>query len=96
MLAGSELGETAITTINDDRLDAGQVSHALFEQLATHPNIVWSGRVGPNGDRQPQDLDEDGSLDPDRPSAAVDGVVERWPTRAHCAFVSSTIAAMDR
>lgn len=45
MLAGSELGETAIATIGDDRLDAGQVSQVVFEQLATDPNIVWSSRI---------------------------------------------------
>lgn len=68
LLAGGELLKPVVGAVADDRPETGQPFDPLPQELAPGDHVVQPGRAGRRGDRQAQDLDQEGALGLRRPA----------------------------
>jgi len=61
---GSERGEAPVASVGDDRGQVREARQLVAQQIAPRAHIVRLGRIDPDDDRQPEDLDQDAALGP--------------------------------
>ena len=83
-----QIAQASIASVGDDGLEAWQALavELLLEKLSSDLHIVRLRRIHSDGQGQPENLDQDAPLGPDRPTASTAGVVECRPgsTASHC------------
>jgi hypothetical protein len=74
VVACRERPEALIAAIGNNGLEPGQVLDLVADQFAPDFDIVRLGRIHSDGDRQPENVNQDAALGSDRaPAGVVEG-----------------------